>query len=373
VAATAVGWSFFGDLPAFDVPALVSGPGVPHGVLAWFVGLGLLMGVAAWLVARSIYWFEDLFDAMPGNYYTRHISGMLLVGLILYGFMSLSGPWLGQASHYYVEGVGYATILDVLGGRQSAAGFLLLLAAAKLLVTCLTLGSGASGGVFSPSLFIGAALGGCVGSGLSQLFPNLGLNPAHFALAGMAALVGASTGAVVTATVMIFEMTRAYSVILPVMLTVVLATAVRHRLSPSTIYTLKLLRRGHVVPQGLEAWRGELRSKDVMTADFVLVSEDGARDENVVREALLREQVVVVTGEDHQVRRVIGVGPPATAHVVVGPDDPLHEVLRTLEQAEARVALVVQVSASTGRPEVVGVISERHIARVACAAARLTG
>src|SRR5271167_2824751 len=116
VTATFIGRSFFGALPSFNVPslALVEGPGVPLAVFPWFILFGLLMGLMAWAMTRGIYWFEDLFDAMPGNYYSRHVSGMLLVGLILYGFMSFSSPWFGQPNHYYVQGVGYATIMDIL-------------------------------------------------------------------------------------------------------------------------------------------------------------------------------------------------------------------------------------------------------------------
>ena len=79
------------------------------------------------------------------------------------------------------------------------------------------------------------------------------MSPAHFAYAGMAGMVGGTTGAVITGTVMIFEMTRDYTVIMPVMLTVALAAAVRGWLSPASIYTLKLVRRGEIVPRGLQA------------------------------------------------------------------------------------------------------------------------
>jgi chloride channel protein, CIC family len=386
VTATIIGRSFFGVLASFNVPALalVEGPGVPLSVFPWFILFGLLIGLMAWVMARGIYWFEDLFDAMPGNYYTRHMAGMLLVGLILYGFMSLSMPWFGQPSHYYVQGVGYATIMDILRGEQTAVGFLLLLCFAKLLVTCVTLGSGASGGVFSPAMFMGAALGGCLGGGLNELFPELQVNPAHFAYAGMAAMVGGTTGAAVTGTVMVFEMTRDYTAILPVILTVVLACAVRQWLSPATIYTLKLLRRGHIVPQGLQAWMGGLRSKDVMSPDFLLLSEEQAQDDNVVRPALLRGQLVVVMGQDHQVRGVIDVksqldtierrlGSPPANYLTVEPDLRFHEVLRALDEAEVKIALVTRASVSPGKQEVLGVITERQIAKVACAAAKLTG
>jgi CIC family chloride channel protein len=91
---------------------------------------------------------------------------MLTVGLMLYFFMRFSG-------HYYVEGVGYATIQDVLASVQFPIYFLVLLFVAKLLATSLTLGSGASGGVFSPALFLGATGGGAYGVVLHGLFPAL--------------------------------------------------------------------------------------------------------------------------------------------------------------------------------------------------------
>ncbi|HEY4910793.1 MAG TPA: chloride channel protein, partial [Methylomirabilota bacterium] len=376
ITATYVGRSFFGALPSFNVPslALVEGPGVPVSVLPWFVLFGLLLGLVAWAMTRGIYWFEDFFDALPGNYYTRHMSGMLLVGLIVYGFMTFSSPLFGQPNHYYVQGVGYATIMDILRGELTAVGFLLLLAFAKLLVTCLTLGSGASGGVFSPSMFIGAALGGCVGGALTHAFPGFAASPAHFAFAGMAAMVGGTTGATVTATIMVFEMTRDYTAILPVILTVALASAVRQWLSPSTIYTLKLLRRGHVVPQGLQGWMGELRSSNVMTADFQLLSEEEARDAGAVQRVLLGGKVVVVNGPDHRPRGVIDSASrlePLAAHVTVEPSQRIHEVLRAMHEGEARIALVTRISATTGRPEVLGVITEREIAKMAYAIAKL--
>jgi CIC family chloride channel protein len=391
VTATYIGRLFFGDLPSFNVPSLsvivpslslVEGSDLALPVLPWFALLGLILGVLAWLLTRGIYWFEDLFDAMPGNYYTRHISGMLLVGLVMYGFMALSERYFGQPNHYYVQGVGYATIMDILRGELTASGFLLLLVVAKLLVTCLTLGSGASGGVFSPSMFLGAALGGCFGSTLLHVVPDLPMTPAHFAYAGMAGMVGGTTGAVLTGTIMIFEMTRDYTVILPVILTVVLACAMRNWLSPSTIYTLKLLRRGEIVPQGLQARMGETKSRDVMTADFLLLPQEQASKPDIVRQALLRENVVVVTGPDD---RILGVfddrswlespdgqlPPPVCCHIVVDPEAPLNAVLRAIDQAGARLALVTR-TAPAATQEVLGVITERDIVRLTYATARLT-
>jgi CIC family chloride channel protein len=370
VTATYVGQSFFGVFPAFNVPALalVEGPEVAATALPWFALLGLLLGVVAWAMTRGIYWFEDLFDAMPGNYYTRHMSGMLLVGLIIYGFMTLSMPLFGQPNHYYVQGVGYATIMDILSENLTAPGFLLLLAGAKLLVTCLTLGSGASGGVFSPSLFLGAAFGGGVGSALTYLLPGLGATPAHFAYAGMAAIVGGTTGAAVTAIIMVFEMTRDYTAILPVILTVAIASAVRQWLSPATIYTLKLQRRGHVVPQGLLGWMGELRSANVMSGDFVLMTDVEAKDAVAAQQALANGKVIVVRGGDRELQGVVDAssfpGRFAT-YVTVLPEHRAHEVMRAMQDADARVALV------TRGAEVVGVITEAGLARASYPIARL--
>ncbi|MGB6176829.1 MAG: chloride channel protein [Methylocella sp.] len=384
VTATYIGRVFFGVLPSFNVPSfpLIEVSGLARPVLPWFALLGLILGVLAWLLTRGIYWFEDLFDAMPGNYYTRHISGMLLVGLVMYGFMAFSERYFGQPNHYYVQGVGYATIMDILRGELPAPDFLLLLVVAKLVATCLTLGSGASGGVFSPSIFLGGALGGCFGSALLHVLPDLPMTPAHFAYAGMAGMVGGTTGAVLTGTIMIFEMTRDYTVILPVILTVVLACAVRNWLSPSTIYTLKLLRRGGIVPQGLQARMGERKSRHVMTADFLLLPQEQASKPDIVRQALLREHVVVVTGPDD---RILGVfdersrlespdgqlPPPACCYVAVDPEAPLNAVLRAIDQAGARLALVTR-TAPAETQEVLGVITERDIARLAYATARLT-
>jgi len=373
ITATYVGRSFFGVLPAFNVPALavVEGAGVPVSALPWFVLFGLAVGVAAWAMTRGIYWFEDFFDGMPGNYYTRHMSGMLVVGLIIYGFMTLSEPLFGQPNHYYVQGVGYATIMDILRGDLTAAGFLLLLAGAKLLVTFLTLGSGASGGVFSPSLFVGAALGGSMGGMLTQLVPDVGATPVHFAYAGMAAMVGGTTGAAVTATIMVFEMTRDYTAILPVILTVTLASAVRQQLSPSTIYTLKLLRRGHVVPQGLQGWMGELLSTNVMTSNFILLSDAEVKSADAVQRALQDGKVVVVKGADQPRGVIDSTGASHAPLVTVEPEHRMHEVIRAMHEAGARVAVVTRLSAGPGQFEVLGVITEGDIVRAGLPLARL--
>lgn len=271
VTATYIGRLFFGVRPSFSIPGFqlpyldVSSPD-PLVLLA-YVALGILMGAISALYIRSIYGFEDFFDEkIPGNYYTRHMFGMLLVGVMMYVLMAVFG-------HYYIEGVGYATVQDVLSGKLTSLYLLLILFVLKLLSTSLTLGSGASGGIFSPSLYMGATFGGAYGIVLKWLFPSLAVSPPAFAVAGMAGMVGGCTGAALTAIVMIFEMTLDYSVIIPMTTTVALSYGVRRMLLEQSIYTLKLFRRGHFIPLMLQAKFEYLkRAKDIMDPNLVVVS-----------------------------------------------------------------------------------------------------
>ena len=245
IVATYIGRWCFGMYPAFDVPALW----VPNFelqslcVAPVIIVAGILLGLLAALFVKSIYWFEDRFDGLPGNYYSRHMLGMIGVGLLMYSLMQTTG-------HFYVQGVGYATIDDVLHNVLNHPGLLLLLCGEKLLATGLTLGSGASGGVFSPLLFLGATFGSAMGLLMAKIAPGMGFSAPAMAVVGMAAMIGSATGAVLTAIVMLFEMTRDYSVVLPVIGVLAIANFVRSRICPPTIYTLKLLRRGHTVPEG---------------------------------------------------------------------------------------------------------------------------
>ena len=166
--ATHISRLLLGTDPSFHIPALETPDFYltqPWGLVAFFV-LGGLMGLLSVAFIRGLYGMEDLFDAIPGNYYTRHMLGMLGVGVMMVVLARYAG-------HYYVQGVGYATIMDLLEGSLSAPWFLLLLVALKLLATCLSLGSGASGGVFSPALFMGAAGGAAFGFLCQWLIPGL--------------------------------------------------------------------------------------------------------------------------------------------------------------------------------------------------------
>lgn len=268
--ASYVGRFFFGPNPAFEIPALrVSYFHLTHPLLlVAYVGLGIIIGLVSVVYIRSIYAFEDFFDQKIRNPYLRHMSGMLLLGVLMYLLLL-------QTGHYHVEGVGYATVQGVLTGTLTSIWLLLLLFALKIFATALTLGSGASGGVFSPALFIGATLGGAYGLLLHLIFPAATISPAAFAVVGMAGVVGGTTGAAITAIVMIFEMTLDYGVVVPMTITVAIAYGLRKMISNESIYTLKLTRRGHRMPSAMQANIQYMRpARELMHAGVVRLPAD---------------------------------------------------------------------------------------------------
>ncbi len=244
-AATSVGWLFFGVSPAFMVPLSgVTELTLPLSIrfLPLYAVLGVLCGLASVAFVRLLDWSEDFFPNLSSNQYVQNLIGMFSLGVLFYGLYIFFG-------HYYVAGVGYAAIQGIFTGQVVGVWLLALLFVAKLLATCISLGSGASGGIFSPSLFLGVTLGGAFGSLMGDLFPTLVITPVEFAVIGMAGVVGGATGAAMTAILMIFEMTQDYHSIVPSIITVACAIGLRRVLSEENIYTIKLARRGHHIPK----------------------------------------------------------------------------------------------------------------------------
>jgi len=368
VTATYISRLYHGSAQSFAVPSLASFDDPYISLLTLFlcIPLGLLMGVTAAGFMKSIYWFEDRFNAYLKNSYVRHAIGMGLLGLLLYSLMLTT-------DHYYVDGVGYAFVLDVL--RQSLNNPMLLLAlfAAKLLATGLTLGSGASGGIFSPSLFLGASLGAAFGHLVNLLFPEANLEPAVFAIAGMAAMVGGSTGAVLTAIVMIFEQTRDYGAILPVIITTSLAHVARERFSVETIYTLKLARRGLWLPKGLQASTASAINIDsIMSTDFEFMDIDDVEQWQATHSVGKgpRHTIMVKHGE------IVGVARDELRYLLrdrvqdelvdhtlflVTPETRLPVLLRGMRAKNARRALVMRRQHSNAAADVLGVVTGREV------------
>jgi CIC family chloride channel protein len=228
VTASAVGRAAFGNtaflhLPPFEVVHVAD--------YLLFAVLGVLAGVVGVGFTRVLYLVEDLYDRLwRGPEWLR--PGVCGLGL---GALLLVLPEM--------YGVGYPVLEQAVKGKY-VIGFLLLLLVAKILATSMTIGMGGSGGVFAPSLFMGAMLGAAYGAALHAAAPGLAGPPGAYALVGMGAVFAGSARAPITAVIILFELTGQYTIILPMMLAIVAATLVSRVLTRDTIYTLKLRRRG---------------------------------------------------------------------------------------------------------------------------------
>jgi CIC family chloride channel protein len=368
--ATYIGRLFFGPHPSFFIPALeltffrLTNPIV----LLAYAALGAVTGLVSALFISSIYGFQHFFEhRVKGGYYVQHAAGMLMVGVMLYIFMSRSG-------HYYVEGVGYATIQDILASVQFPLYLLILLFVAKLLATSLTLGSGASGGIFSPALFLGATAGAAYGVMLHHLFPTLDIAVPAFAVVGMGGVVAGATGAALAAIVMIFEMTLDYTIIIPMTLTVAISYAVRKSIIKDSIYTRKLALRGELAPESL---RGDLQftrtAASIMNSQFRIVGT-ATRLHDLPKEMneafIISEQngdlVGVVTGEevaksgDANPTTEIGVFAHRN-YVVVSPDDSVWKVVASMRSNASAFALVASHGGDISTLSMRGIITRTSI------------
>jgi CIC family chloride channel protein len=253
VVATAIADLILGTAVSFQAPFFVMGHPLE---LVFYLILGVILGGTSVIWMRGFYSIEDMLEKLRVSKYILPAIGGLLTGLLALGTIYLenvfaySGEFAANASYFpAIMGVGYAFIDATLIGNV-ALGALFLFGLLKILATSFTLGSGGSGGVFAPTLFIGAAFGGAFGLVCSILVPWAVPQPMAFALVGMAALFAGSGRAPITCIVMLMEMTADYSLILPLMIAVSTSFLVSSLLEPESIYTLKLSRRGVKIQTG---------------------------------------------------------------------------------------------------------------------------
>jgi CIC family chloride channel protein len=333
VTATVVSRHFLGNFPAFVVPAYQL---VNANELFAYGALGIITGLIAIVFVRSLYGAEDLFDRLSLPTILKPAIGGVLIGLIAIRFPEIFG-------------VGYEAINEAL---ISDLGWklLLVLVMVKIAAVSLTIGSGGSGGIFAPSLFIGAMTGGAIGTVVHSLWPATSGSPGAYALVGMGAVVAAGTHAPITAIVIIFELTGDYKIILPLMISCIIATLLATRLQKGSIYTLKLLRRGVDIRGGYSAnVLGHLTARDAMRTEF---AEVGRTDQLMLVISRFVErpgESVLVTGTDQRLLGVITIDdirplmtdPESVRTFVIAedmmrtdgfpvfaPDDPLDEVMR---------------------------------------------
>ncbi len=261
VTATVISHHFEGNYPAFPVPPynLVS----PWEMIFYLV-LGILCGLVSFMFIKTLYFSEELFDnkfKFP-PYLKPAIGGIILGGL------ALASP--------QILGIGYETIVNALSGKvlwYIAFGLIFM----KVFATSITLGSGNSGGIFSPSLFMGVMTGSFFGFIVHYFFPDITATPGAYALVAMGGLVAGTTRAPLTAMIIVFEMTKDYNIILPLMITCIISLALSSLLSRESIYTLKLLLRNIHLKEGTDTnILKTIQVKDVYDEkfDYVNVSDN---------------------------------------------------------------------------------------------------
>jgi CIC family chloride channel protein len=369
VVADVIAHVFEGNLRAFVVPDYIL---VSPWELFFYTLLGFLAALAAVGFTRLLYLTEDMWDKVRFPEYGKPLLGGLLLGVI--GILS---PQIDGIPRVF--GVGYDTITQALSG-QLVLQITLALLLCKMLATILTLGSGGSGGIFAPSLFMGAMLGETFGQVVHALFPAITAPAGAYALVGMAAFFSGAAHAPVTSILILFEMTGDYHIILPLMLATVVSTLVSGIVSRESIYTLKLTRRGVHLQQGqdIDVMQGIIVS-EAMTTDVDTVSSDMPLE--VLADEFTRthhhgfpvlddagELIGIVSLQDMERARAAGpiagktVADIATTEglLVAYPHEPMWKALRRLGTRDVgRLPVVKQ----EGSHELVGTVRRSDIVR----------
>lgn len=352
VIAVAVSNALLGTTPAYVSPTFT----FTYPELILYLALGLILGLVSVAWNKGFFAIESLLEKLRVSHYALpaiggfFVGGLAILTLMLeaqfgyHGVVSANEPVFPA-----ILGDEYSFIDTALGGL-TVMGALFAFGVLKMIGTSLTLGSGGSGGVMAPTLYIGTALGGTVGYAFSILFPTVVTQPMAFALVGMAALFGASGRAPITIIVMVTEMTRDYGMMLPLMIAVSTSFMISSVIEADGIYTFKLVRRGVNLRERryLIALR-EVKAYQVMTAKptiltpgmtveevltivdsthhtkFPVVDENGHITGILLTEGLFHEvakECGPVCVEDHLSRDYLRIAPNCTMDTVV------HEMLK---------------------------------------------
>jgi CIC family chloride channel protein len=358
VTSSVIGRAAFGDQPFLHLPTFT----VAHPIeYLFFAVLGLVAGGVGVAFTRVLYAIEDACDwAWRWPEWLRPAVGGLALGALLLVLPEMYG-------------VGYPVLGLGVDGHY-ALWFLVVLLVGKMVATSLTIGIGGSGGVFAPSLFIGAMLGAACGETLAHAVPGVAGPVGAYGLIGMGAVFAGAARAPITAVIIMFELTGEYSVILPLMAAIALATGVSNLLSRDTIYTLKLRRRGiDIDVQSTSGALAGMTAGQVMDPIGATLSRDATllvaaeqlaqaphaqlpvvHDGTYLGVATARAVADALADGDHDTATVASVIERPTS---VRSDQPLDEALDTLESASGSAIPVLD----TGATEVVGWLSHQRV------------
>ena len=363
VLAAVISRSVFGNHPVFPVP-LEQGYQLTREVILFYPMLGLLTGLVSVLFVRCYFAVDDRSRTLGLSQPWLAAVGGALVGALTFA----SGGLLTGTGHLAIP----LDRFDQLGWYLVA-----LLALAKIVATSITLNTGGSGGLFTPSLFVGAATGSAFGLLLMALFPGLRLSPEPYALVGMGAVIAAATNAPMTGIFMVWEMTGNSAIMLPLMLAVVVSHFVARRLERDSLYSGWLRRRGEHIEHGedLDVLAG-LRVEDAFDRKAVVVEWNAAAvaflthlgggsqeafpvadGQGRLKGMLTIDDLARVAREPRERLETMRAGDVAQPIEAVAPEDSLLEALRRLG-ARGLTALPV-VNRRTG--EVLGLISRSDV------------
>jgi CIC family chloride channel protein len=361
VVATAVSRHFLGNTPAILVPSyqLVSAWELPI-----YVILGLFCALVAVAFTRTLYHTEDLFNQFKFPEYMKAVPGGLMIGVLALFFP-------------HIMGVGYPAIDQALAGQLSWL-FMFVLILCKIFATSITIGSGFSGGIFAPSLFLGAMAGGFFGTVAHVLFPEVTATPGAYSIVGMGAVVAGTTHGPLSAILILFEMTGNYRIILPLMIACIISSVAARQLFEDSIYTLKLARRGVNLRAGKEInVLSSIPVNEAMNAAVETIPENlplGRLAERLFRSKYNSFPVVNNEGSlagvisfldyhdvlfDENLENLVIVKELASQDVVtVSIDDNLYTALRKIASNDFSILPVVD---STDSKKLLGVLNRRDI------------
>ncbi len=307
--------------------------------LPFYFVLGLVCGLAAVSFTKLLYGIEDMSAKRIPKWWARALLAGAIVGLcgIFYPTTAPANKPGAEPPLPPLFGVGYAVVDHTvhlqdetrkvplpaqMGDGQhehdrrvfldrdsmlTTLLWLLPLVFLKPLLTSITLAGGGSGGIFAPSLFIGATVGACFGILMNLLFPTVSGHPGVYAIVGMGAVVAGTTHGALSAILIVYEMTDDYNIILPIMIAAGLASVVAKSIDPESIYHKKLSRRGESLTRGHQLAELEnIHVRDLMIRDFPIVDRSATVTQiiEVARKNPDLESFPVMT-EDGKLRGII--------------------------------------------------------------------